>query len=80
MKIAKYDSAKHKIRSNDHVKLQHDSAQRAFADLQMSPHSLDSIETKIDNHDYFRNQNKGHGRISTEQNDEERAEDQQRAE
>ncbi len=40
----------------------------------MSPHPLDSIETEIDNYDYCRNQNKIHGRISTEWNDEERTE------
>ncbi len=76
----KVDSVKHKIRSKDHVKFLHDSAQRAFNDLQMSPHPLDSIETEIDNYDYCRNQNKIHGRISTEWNDEERTEDEQRAE
>ncbi len=66
MKSAKSNSVKHKIKSKDQIKFQHDSTQRAFSDLQMSPYPLDSIEIVIGNYDYCRNQNNIQGRSTTE--------------
>ncbi len=69
MKSVKYNSDKHKIKSEDDVKFPHNLTQRAFSDLNMSSYSLDGLETEIGNYDYCRNQNKIHGRITMEQND-----------
>ncbi len=52
-----HHDTKNKIKTKQEIKFQHDCANWAFADLQISPHLMDSSQVEFDNFHCRENQN-----------------------